>query len=101
MSQLEVLDIKGGAESTDVIQNQCTNTVAGCACNLNPIGYLNDDGKIVWREKFEEKYFKKRFENEKCLASYYLYAGGHVIKNNWNTLMMFRVSVNLKTWSFL
>lgn len=41
MSQLEVLDIKGGKYDADVIQNQCPNNVAGCACNIeNPIKNL-------------------------------------------------------------
>ncbi len=40
MSQLEALDIKGGLNASDfasdVIQNQCPNNVAGCACDLTP-----------------------------------------------------------------
>lgn len=34
MSQLEALDIKGGLNAVDAIQNQCPNNVAGCACDL-------------------------------------------------------------------
>lgn len=41
MSQLEVLDIKGGKYDADVIQNQCPNNATGCACNIeNPTNNL-------------------------------------------------------------
>lgn len=47
------------------------NIVKCTACDdlysKESLGYLNDNGAIVWHEGFEEKYFKKRFENEKCL----------------------------------
>lgn len=35
-------------------------------------GHLNEDGSITWREDFKEKFYKKRFENDKCLKCMYL-----------------------------
>lgn len=35
-------------------------------------GHLNADGSIAWREGFKERFFKKRFENNKCLKCKYL-----------------------------
>jgi hypothetical protein len=34
LNELDMLEVKGGAGASDVIQNQCPNNVAGCACNL-------------------------------------------------------------------
>lgn len=35
-------------------------------------GVLNEDGTISWKNGFEEKFFKKRYENEMCLSCKYL-----------------------------
>ena len=34
LNELEMLEVKGGAEAQDVIQNQCVNEVVGCACSI-------------------------------------------------------------------
>ncbi len=34
LNELEMLEVKGGTASPDTIQNQCTNTVVGCACTI-------------------------------------------------------------------
>ena len=33
---------------------------------------VNEDGTISWKNGFEEKFFKKRYENEMCLSCKYL-----------------------------
>lgn len=34
LNELEMLEVKGGIDAQDVIQNQCVNQVAGCACSI-------------------------------------------------------------------
>ena len=34
LNELEMLEVKGGVNSCDTIQNQCPNYVAGCGCSI-------------------------------------------------------------------
>ncbi len=51
-------------------------SVVKCTANddlkIDPPGKLLDDGSILWKDGFLEKYYKNRFENNKCIRCKYL-----------------------------